>query len=73
MGDEGGEVAIGLTELQRAMKDLDPSMIDFTKKGFFGRVANPIRTYFDQYQKADNVINDNHGILWKKVRYNLKK
>ena len=58
MGDEGGEVAIGLTELQRAVKDLDPSMIDFTKKGFFGRVANPIRTYFDKYQKADNVIND---------------
>ena len=58
MGDEGGEGAIGLTELQRAMKDLDPSMIDFTKKGFFGRVANPIRTYFDKYQKADNVIND---------------
>lgn len=58
MGDEGGAVAIGLTELQRAMKDLDPSMIDFTKKGFFGRVANPIRTYFDKYQKADNVIND---------------
>ena len=58
MGDEGGEVAIGLTELQRAMKDLDPSMIDFTKKGFFGRVSNPIRSYFDKYQKADNVIND---------------
>ena len=58
MGDEGGEVAVGLTELQRAMKDLDPSMIDFTKKGFFGRVANPIRSYFDKYQKADNVIND---------------
>ena len=58
MGDEGGEVAVGLTELQRAMKDLDPSMIDFTKKGFFGRVLNPIRSYFDKYQKADNVIND---------------
>lgn len=58
IGDEGGEVAVGLTELQRAMKDLDPSMIDFTKKGFFGRVSNPIRSYFDKYQKADNVIND---------------
>ena len=58
MGDEGGEVAVGLTELQRAMKDLDPSMIDFTKKGFFGRVSNPIRSYCDKYQKADNVIND---------------
>ena len=58
MGDEGGEVAVGLTELQRTMKDLDPSMIDFTKKGFFGRVSNPIRAYFDKYQKADTVIND---------------
>lgn len=58
IGDEGGEVAVGLTELQRAMKDLDPSMIDFTKKGFFGRVSNPIRSYFDKYQKADNVINN---------------
>ena len=43
MGDEGGEV---------------PSMIDFTKKGLFGRVSNPIRAYFDKYQKADTVIND---------------
>lgn len=58
IGDEGGEVAVGLTELQRAMKDLDPSMIDFTKKGFFGRLSNPIRSYFDKYQKADNVINN---------------
>ena len=58
MGDEGGEVAVGLTELQRTMKDLDPSMIDFTKKGLFGRVSNPIRAYFDKYQKADTVIND---------------
>ena len=58
MGGEGGEVAVGLTELQRTMKDLDPSMIDFTKKGLFGRVSNPIRAYFDKYQKADTVIND---------------
>ena len=58
MGDEGGEVAVRLTELQRTMKDLDPSMIDFTKKGLFGRVSNPIRAYFDKYQKADTVIND---------------
>ena len=58
MGGEGGEVALGLTELQRAMKDLDPSGIDFTKRGLFGRIANPIRAYFAKYQKADEVIDD---------------
>lgn len=58
MGDEGGSVASGLLELQREIKDLDPSMIDFTKTGFLGKVFNPIRAYFDRYQKADSVIND---------------
>ncbi len=58
MGDEGGAVAKGLLDLQREIKDLDPSMVDFAKTGFFGRFYNPVRTYFARYQKADNVIND---------------
>lgn len=57
-GGEGGVVAKGLTELGREMKDLDPSLIDFTKKGIFGKVFNPLREYFDKYKKADTVIND---------------
>ena len=57
-GDEGGDVANGFTELQRTLKDLDPSTIDFTKKGLFGRIANPIRNYFEKYKKADEVISD---------------
>lgn len=58
MGDEGGVVAKGLLDLQREIKDLDPSMIDFAKTGLLGKVFNPIRNYFAKYQKADNVIND---------------
>jgi uncharacterized protein YaaN involved in tellurite resistance len=58
MGDEGGAVASGLLELQREIKDLDPSIIDFTKTGILGKIFNPIRAYFDRYQKADSVIND---------------
>lgn len=58
MGDEGGTVAKGLLDLQREIKDLDPSMIDFAKTGLLGKVFNPIRNYFAKYQKADNVIND---------------
>lgn len=58
MGDEGGTVAKGLLDLQREIKDLDPSLIDFAKTGFLGKIFNPIRDYFAKYQKADNVIND---------------
>ena len=58
LGGEGSEVAKGLVALQREMKNLDPSLIDFTKNGFLGKFFNPIRTYFEKYQKADSVIND---------------
>jgi uncharacterized protein YaaN involved in tellurite resistance len=58
MGDEGGVVAKGLVDLQRELKDLDPSLIDFTKRGILGQLFNPIRNYFAKYQKADSVIVD---------------
>ena len=57
-GSDGGEVAKGLTDLRREMEDLDPSLIDFTKKGILGKIFNPIRAYFEKYEKADSVIND---------------
>jgi uncharacterized protein YaaN involved in tellurite resistance len=57
-GDEGGVVAKGLMELQRELKDLDPSLIDFTKTGILGMVFNPIRAYFARYQKAESAIAD---------------
>lgn len=58
MGGEGGAIASSLLDLQREVKDLDPSVIDFTKEGIFGKVFNPLRAYFNKYQKADTVIND---------------
>ncbi|MFT8319214.1 MAG: toxic anion resistance protein [Sporolactobacillus sp.] len=57
-GDEGGQVAQGLTELQSQLKELDPSLIDFTKTGVLGKLFNPIRSYFKRYQKADSIIGD---------------
>ena len=57
-GDEGGLVAKGLMDLQRELKDLDPSLIDFTKTGILGKLFDPIRSYFAKYQKADSVIAD---------------
>ncbi|SFC35691.1 toxic anion resistance protein [Bacillus sp. UNCCL81] len=57
-GDEGGQVAKGLSELQVQLKDLDPSVINFAKSGFLGKLFNPIRSYFQRFEKADVAIAD---------------
>jgi uncharacterized protein YaaN involved in tellurite resistance len=57
-GEDGGVVAKGLMDLNRELKDLDPSMIDFTKTGILGRLFDPVRAYFAKYQKADSAIAD---------------
>lgn len=57
-GDEGGVVAKGLMDLNRELKDLDPSMIDFTRTGILSKLSNPVRNYFDKYKKADSAIAD---------------
>ncbi len=57
-GDDGGQVAKGLTELHLQLKDLDPSVVDFAKTGFLGKLFNPLRSYFAKFEKADAVISD---------------
>lgn len=57
-GDDGGQVAKGLTELHLQLKDLDPSVVDFAKTGFLGKIFNPLRSYFAKFEKADAVISD---------------
>ncbi|MCL2156399.1 MAG: toxic anion resistance protein [Methanobrevibacter sp.] len=55
-GEDAGDVGEKLSELNMQMKDLDPSMLDFAKKGFLGNLFNPIRKYFNRYQKAETAI-----------------
>lgn len=55
-GGESGAVAKGLEELSRQMEDLDPSGIDFVKRGPLGKVFNPVRAYFNKYKAADSAI-----------------
>jgi len=57
-GDDGGLVAKGLMELTRELKDLDPSLIDFTRTGLLGKLFDPLRNYFARYQRADSAIAD---------------
>lgn len=58
MGNEGSVVSKGLATLQEQMRELDPSGIDFTRRGILGKLFNPIRSYFDKYKKAQTVIAD---------------
>lgn len=55
-GGESGEVAKGLADISIKMRDLDPSHIDFAKKGLFGKVFHPVRRYFEQFKSADAEI-----------------
>ena len=57
-GDDGGLVAKGLVDLQRELRELDPSLIDFTRTGILGKLFDPVRAYFAKYQKAESVIAD---------------
>ena len=53
---ESGEVAKGLQELSDQMKALDPSGVHFEEKGLFGKIASPVKRYFDKYKTADAEI-----------------
>lgn len=64
-GSESGEVAKGLEDLAITMRDLDPSGIDFAKKGRAGKLFNPVRRYFDRYKTADEQIATIVGSLEK--------
>ncbi len=57
-GGESGAVANGLEALSRQMKDLDPSGVDFVKKGPLGNLFNPVRSYFNKFKAADSVIGE---------------
>lgn len=47
-----------LAMLNREMKELDPSGINFNNNGIFGRMFNPVRNYFQRYEKADAQIEE---------------
>lgn len=50
------EVSSTLEELAIKMKELDPTDLDFSKKGLFGKFSHSIRHYFEKYKTADAEI-----------------
>ena len=57
-GKEADNIGEQLIELNKQMKDLDPSKVDFAKKGVLGNLMNPVRKYFAKYEKAEVAISD---------------
>lgn len=57
-GDDAGSIGSQLTELNRQVKYLDPSKVDFNRNGLFGRFMDPVRKYLDKYEKSEVVINN---------------
>lgn len=57
-GKDADNISEKLTQLNREMKDLDPSKINFAKKGVLGNLVNPVRKYFEKYEKAEVAISN---------------
>lgn len=65
-GQDEGDVVKGLGELQQVLRKLDPSRIDFCRHdSIINKLIDPVRIYFDKYEKADPVI--------KKIFYKLER
>ncbi len=57
-GKEADNIGDKLLELDQQMKDLDPSKVDFAKKGMLGNLVNPVKKYFAKYEKAEVSISN---------------
>ena len=57
-GDEANNIGEKLVELNSQLRDLDPKQVNFGKKSFLGRIQDPVKKYFNKYQKAEKNIDD---------------
>ncbi|MBD3182791.1 toxic anion resistance protein [Candidatus Poribacteria bacterium] len=63
-GEDGGPIAKSLLELNEQVTELDPVNFDFTSSGFkrllrsIPGIGKPIARYFQQYQKAQTIIDE---------------
>lgn len=55
-GSESENIGNKLNELNRQVKSLDPSGVNFVDDGILGKLVNPVKRYFEKYEKAEVVI-----------------
>ena len=56
-GSDSGKIAGDIAALQMRVKEIDPSGIDFLKKGILGKMTRAVSAYFKKFESADSVIN----------------
>lgn len=57
-GEHGKAVSDALMDLKEQIQFLDPTKVDFSKKGWLiSKFYNPAKKYFRKYEKADAVVN----------------
>lgn len=57
-GTDANNIGEKLAELNQQLKDLDPAQVKFGKKSIFGKIQDPVRKYFNKYQKAETAIDN---------------
>ena len=55
-GAGGKEIATNLSDLAIRMRKLDPSKIDFARKGLLSKFHDPVEKYFEQFKSAREEI-----------------
>ncbi|MBQ9006278.1 MAG: toxic anion resistance protein [Atopobiaceae bacterium] len=55
-GAGGKEIASNLSDLAIRMRKLDPSKVDFARKGLLSKLHDPVERYFEQFKSARTEI-----------------
>ena len=55
-GSESENVGDKLMELNKQVRELDPSGVDWSNSGLMSKFFNPVKKYFDKYESAETVI-----------------
>lgn len=55
-GTDGSDIATSLSDLAIRMRRLDPSKVDFTRRGLLARFHDPVERYFEQFKSARSEI-----------------
>lgn len=57
-GNDAKDIGNNLMKLNRQVEELNPTGVDFLDKGLLGKLLNPVKRYFDKYEKAEGVIDN---------------
>lgn len=55
-GSESKNVSDKLLELNKQVKELDPSTVDWANNGIMSKFFDPVKKYFEKYETAETVI-----------------